>query len=243
MRRSCDSGFALVEVLVALTIMALVGIMAWRGMDTLIRGREGIDRRANHDAAYAQRVNKFERDCQAIVRPDELNVNPISVGAKYIWWVRQYRLDQRDAFLIVGYGMAPNGLERWTSAPLLRRTEAIAQWNGISRDPDLRPSDFTVSLKLPEITRQTMLVRTSVLSGAGVAGMSASGTAAPLSNIPTATNPTASATTASNAATANPDASLSLIALAPDQRGVVMQWWLRDSPFPMTRSCLMRGAL
>lgn len=33
-----DLGFALLEVIVALVIMALVGLMAWRGMDAMIRG-------------------------------------------------------------------------------------------------------------------------------------------------------------------------------------------------------------
>jgi general secretion pathway protein J len=63
-----DQGFALIEVLVAMTIMALVGLMAWRGMDALILGREVIDGRANQDAVYTQLVNQFERDCQFILR-------------------------------------------------------------------------------------------------------------------------------------------------------------------------------
>jgi general secretion pathway protein J len=232
MKPSRDLGFALVEVLVAMTIMALVGIMAWRGMDALIRGREGIDRRANQDAAYTQLVNQFERDCQAIVRPEELGANPISVGAKTIWWVRQYRLDQRDAFLIVGYGMAPGGLQRWTSRPLLRRSEASALWTGISRDPDLQSSELTISLTLPEIVRQTAIVNISPVSGAGGPGVAPSGTAAPVT-------PSSNA----SAAPATPNTPAVLATTSPDQRGVLMQWWLRDSNLPLTRSCLMPGAL
>ena len=65
--RPDDAGFTLVEVLVALIIMAVVGLMAWRGMDAMIRGRETIDRRSTQDASYVQLVRQFERDCQEML--------------------------------------------------------------------------------------------------------------------------------------------------------------------------------
>jgi len=215
MKSPRDQGFALIEVLVAMTIMALVGLMAWRGIDALILGREVIDRRANHDAVYSQIVHQFERDCQFILHAEVLGSNPLSAGAKNIWWVRQWHGDHRDAWMIVGYGITPAGLQRWTSAPLLQRTAVVALWAGVSRDPDLLSSSFRVSLTLPEVIRQTAFVKTALASGI---------------------NANTSDSTASSAP-------LTLAAVAPDQRGVVMQWWLRDASAPITRSCLMGGAL
>jgi prepilin-type N-terminal cleavage/methylation domain-containing protein len=129
-----DSGFALLEVIVALVIMALVGLMAWRGMDAMIRGREVIDRRANQDADYSQLVRQFEKDCQSVLLRDELSslansqagggvsssvgggaVSAVASGAKNIWFLRRYRSDNTDVWLIAGYGMGPAGLQRWTS--------------------------------------------------------------------------------------------------------------------------------
>ena len=238
-----DSGFALLEVIVALVIMALVGLMAWRGMDAMIRGREVIDRRANQDADYSQLVRQFEKDCQSVLVRDELSslansqaggsanggaVSAVASGAKNIWFLRRYRADNVDAWLIAGYGMGPTGLQRWTSKPLLQRAEAGALWFGISRDPDLASSDLLLSLELPMVVRQSFQVQTSVLSGAGSGGISASGTGSP--NTP---NP------ASNAA----PAAAALTNLLPEQQGVVMQWWIKDVTLPITRSCLMGGAL
>jgi general secretion pathway protein J len=252
-----DQGFALIEILVAMTIMALVGLMAWRGMDALIMGRDVIDRRANQDAVYTQLVNQFERDCQFILRAEVLGTNPLSAGAKNIWWIRQLQVDNRDAWMIVGYGVTPAGLQRWTSAPLLRRTEVVALWAGVSRDPDLLSSSFRVSLTLPDVIRQTIFVRTALASGA-----SAIPPAPPTPTIPTTpTTPTTTSTTpaadpnanagaavgstANTAPTAapNPNAPLTLAAVTPDHRGVVMQWWLSSSSLPITRSCLMGGGL
>jgi general secretion pathway protein J len=253
MRLPRDQGFALIEVLVAMTIMALVGLMAWRGMDALIMGRDVIDRRANQDATYAQLVNQFERDCQFILRAEVLGSNPLSAGAKNIWWIRQFHLDNRDAWMIVGYGITPAGLQRWTSTPLLRRTEALALWASVSSDPDLLSSSFRVSLTLPEVIRQTAFVRTALATGA-----SAIPPAPPTPTTPTTPsaaevnpNPNASslgstgtpAVTPTTTSSATPNTPLTLATVTPDHRGVVMQWWLRNANLPITRSCLMGGGL
>ncbi|MBU3593314.1 prepilin-type N-terminal cleavage/methylation domain-containing protein [Polynucleobacter sp. 71A-WALBACH] len=246
-----EQGFALLEVVVALVIMALVGLMAWRGMDAMIRGREIIDRRANQDAGYSQLVRQFERDCQEILRRDEIGalfagsgssassgtgsagntsaIASLAAGAKNIWWVRRYRADNQDAWMIVGYGMSPSGLQRLTSRPLLRKSEVGALWASISRDPDLSSSELLVSLEIPSVVKQSFQVQTSVISGSGGTGISASGTAAP--------------STASGAASNSGTGNTAISNIYPDQQGVVMQWWIKDIPLPITRSCLMGGAL
>lgn len=246
-----DQGFALIEVLVAMTIMALVGLMAWRGMDALIMGRDVIDRRANQDAVYTQLVNQFERDCQFILRAEVLGSNPLSAGAKNIWWIRQLQVDNRDAWMIVGYGVTPAGLQRWTSAPLLRRTEAVALWAGVSRDPDLLSSSFRVSLTLPEVIRQTVFVRTALATGVSAVPPAPPTPTTPTTPItapatdPNATAPATAASAANNTPTAapNPNAPQIQAAVTSDNRGVVMQWWLRNANLPITRSCLMGGGL
>ena len=248
---NADAGFALLEVIVALVIMALVGLMAWRGMDAMIRGREVIDRRANQDADYSQLVRQFEKDCQSVLVRDELSslansqaggsanggaVSAVASGAKNIWFLRRYRADNVDAWLIAGYGMGPSGLQRWTSKPLLQRADAGALWFGISRDPDLSSSDLLSSLEVPSVVRQAFGVKTSVVSGAGSGGISASGTGSPTS---------ATAVNGSNANTSTGAAvpAATLNNLLPEQQGVVMQWWIKDVALPITRSCLMGSAL
>ena len=257
-----DSGFALLEVIVALVIMALVGLMAWRGMDAMIRGREVIDRRANQDADYSQLVRQFEKDCQSVLVRDELSslansqtgggastgvgggaVSAIASGAKNIWFLRRYRADNVDAWLIAGYGMGPTGLQRWTSKPLLQRAEAGALWFGISRDPDLASSDLLLSLEVPMVVRQSFRVQTSVLSGAGSSGISASGTGSPNTAAGATAGTSATSTAATTTPSANTNAATNVSNLLPEQQGVVMQWWIKDVALPMTRSCLMGGAL
>ena len=251
MRDKQEDGFALIEMIVALVIMALVGLMAWRGMDAMIRGRETIDRRANLDANYFQLVRQFERDCQESLRRDEIAplfsvagtgtgggssssagsatntsaISSLAAGVKNIWWIRRYRADNQDAWMIVGYGMSPAGLQRLTSRPLLRKSEAGTLWASISRDPDLMSTELLVSVEVPTIVRQAFQVQTLATSGASaVAGVSAS-------------NPATG--TAASAASGNAPISN----IFPDPQGVTMQWWIKDQALPINRSCLMGGAL
>ena len=235
--------------------------MAWRGMDAMIRGREMIDKRANQDADYSQLVRQFERDCQSVLGKDEIAslsssvtggtagnaiTSPVAAGAKNIWFLRRYRADNIDAWLIAGYVMGPTGLQRWTSRPLMQRTDAGGLWAGITRDPDLSSSDLLLSLEVPSIVRQSFQVQTSVLNGAGGAGISASGTGNATSpNASSSTTPPSSTTPGSNATGANTPgtAAQRVTPITADQQGVMMQWWIRDVALPITRSCLMGGAL
>ena len=150
--------------------------------------------------------------------------------------MRRYRADGVDAWLIAGYGMGPTGLQRWTSRPLLQRAEAGALWFGVARDPDLNSSDLLLSLEVPSVVRQSFRVQTSVLSGAGSGGISASGTGSPSAN-------TATAGSTTNPPNNGTPAAASFSNLLPEQQGVVMQWWIKDVALPITRSCLLGGAL
>jgi hypothetical protein len=101
-------------------------------------------------------------------------------------------------------------------------------WAGIMKDPDLNSSDLLISLEVPAVARQTFLVQTSLLSGAGSSGTSTTGTAIPNS---------------ASAASSTTTTSANVTTLLPDQLGVTMQWWIKGINLPMTRSCLMGNAL
>ena len=126
----------------------------------------------------------------------------------------------------------------------MQRADAGALWFGISRDPDLASSDLLVSLEVPTVVRQAFQVKTSIVSGAGGTGTSASGTGSPNTSATNASANTAS-TSATTNSTTNPSTNTApnVSNLLPEQQGVVMQWWIKDVALPITRSCLMGGAL
>ena len=59
-----QQGFTLIEVLVALVLMAVVSLVSWRGLDSVVRIREHVERDAQRDAAILRVMGQLERDVQ-----------------------------------------------------------------------------------------------------------------------------------------------------------------------------------
>lgn len=60
------AGFTLVEVLVALLIMAIIATIGWQGIDAMIRARDATQRAADRALRLAAIVQQFEADLQAV---------------------------------------------------------------------------------------------------------------------------------------------------------------------------------
>jgi len=149
-----EAGFTLIEVMVALVVISIVGLMAWRGMDAMIRGQEGIEGKSKQDALYFQVVRQFERDCQEILLSSNLEVPVYAAGQKNIWWLRRYDQANQINWVIVGYGVSENGLRRWISRSLTNKSDALGLWQAVLRDPDLVSSNMKSTLEIPEIILQ-----------------------------------------------------------------------------------------
>lgn len=60
--RECTRGFTLVELLVALGLMAVVSLLGWRGLDTVIRSRERIVEHSEAIRALSVAFSQMEED-------------------------------------------------------------------------------------------------------------------------------------------------------------------------------------
>lgn len=149
-----DAGFTLIEVLVALVVVSAVGLLAWRGMDAMIRGQESIEGRAKQDAVYFQLVRQFERDCQEILPSSNLDLPVYAVGQKNIWWLRRYDQGNQINWVIVGYGTSAYGFRRSLSRPLANKSDMNEMWQSVLRDPDLVSSSMKTTLEVGEIISQ-----------------------------------------------------------------------------------------
>lgn len=59
-----QQGFTLIEVLVAITLMAIVSLLAWRGLDQVARARERIDEQAQDNDMIVRVLGQIERDVE-----------------------------------------------------------------------------------------------------------------------------------------------------------------------------------
>ncbi|WP_067759120.1 PulJ/GspJ family protein [Orrella dioscoreae] len=61
-RRCAQAGFTLIEVMVAILIMAIISVISWRGLDSITQASERIDDGAQASAALLNAIRQFERD-------------------------------------------------------------------------------------------------------------------------------------------------------------------------------------
>ena len=62
MQRRTGTGFTLVEVLVAMVIMALMALISWRGLDAMLRTQSGLQQRADGLSALQAGLAQWQVD-------------------------------------------------------------------------------------------------------------------------------------------------------------------------------------
>src|SRR5512137_983239 len=76
-------GFTLLELLIAITVLSVVSVIAWRGLDTLVATRERLEPELDETRAMLVAFGQMERDLSQVVNPvflglatSPLNVRP-----------------------------------------------------------------------------------------------------------------------------------------------------------------------
>jgi general secretion pathway protein J len=81
--RGAARGFTLLELLVAISVLAIVSMIAWRGLDSLIGTRERLEPEGEEVRALLTAFGQLERDLAQITAPAVfgLNSSPVVVRA------------------------------------------------------------------------------------------------------------------------------------------------------------------
>ncbi|MGZ5275798.1 MAG: PulJ/GspJ family protein, partial [Caldimonas sp.] len=64
--RQGDAGFTLVEVLVAMVVMAIMSLMAWQGVDGIVRARDANQGRLEQTLRLETVVSQWEQDLASV---------------------------------------------------------------------------------------------------------------------------------------------------------------------------------
>jgi general secretion pathway protein J len=132
-QRSKAHGFTLVEVLVALALMAVLAVLSWRGLDTMVRTREVTQSRIDQVAVAQISLTQWHADLDAmLVLPGVVNDNSMQ------WDGRVMRLLRRSAtplsngqdagMKVVAWTVRDGHWLRWQSADLTQRADIDQAW-------------------------------------------------------------------------------------------------------------------
>jgi len=113
-------GFTLVEVLVALLILALMATLAWRGVDGMLRAREvsqgALDRSARLHTVLAQ----WQQDLEQL--QEAPGIPTLRFDGLHLRLTRR----QPDGLQVVVWWLGEGQLRRWASTPV-RNLQALRQ--------------------------------------------------------------------------------------------------------------------
>jgi len=115
-------GFTLVEVLVALFLMALLSTLAWQGLNMMLRARDSSTATLDRTLRTSTVLTQWEQDLQAVL--------DTGVVPALVFDGQTLRLTRRglDGVQVVAWSVRSGRWQRWASLPLTRAGELQDQW-------------------------------------------------------------------------------------------------------------------
>lgn len=122
-RRARSTGFTLVEVMVALVIMALLSALAMRGMDALMRAKDSALASTDRTLKLNTGMSQFEYDMSMVVDSKVLPKAIMFDGAT----LRIARRSPQGIQLVL-WTLQDHRWQRWASAPVTRMSQLTDAW-------------------------------------------------------------------------------------------------------------------
>jgi general secretion pathway protein J len=116
------AGFTLVEVLVALLIMAGLAALAWRGLDGIVRARDGSNEVMDRSLRLNTIVTQWEQDLQAV--QDTGAVPPLSFDGQSLRLTRRVE----GGIALVVWAVRGGTWQRWAAPVATRSSELGNHW-------------------------------------------------------------------------------------------------------------------
>ncbi|MFH0129869.1 prepilin-type N-terminal cleavage/methylation domain-containing protein [Variovorax sp. VaC1] len=146
MQRRRQAGFTLIEVMIAITLMAVVSLMAWRGLDSVSRAHGMLEERTEDIARLMRALDQLERDV-ALRATTEL---PQPTAAELLPPALLVRRQNDLPFFLEIVRAAPAAPGQWQRVQWWRRGDALYRATG--------PASASFPLSAPDATARVAVL-------------------------------------------------------------------------------------
>ncbi|WP_116793300.1 prepilin-type N-terminal cleavage/methylation domain-containing protein [Achromobacter dolens] len=153
-RARAQAGFTLIEVLVALALMALVSLMAWRGLDSVSSARDWIAQQADDTDAIVRTLGQMGRDVELAYNGPSFAAPGIDAHV-FTTGVRLLR-DAAGAQRLEILRPAADGDGRWQRVQWSVRKDGLWRASGPSAEQGPLPPVGNGALLLPGVRALTL---------------------------------------------------------------------------------------
>ncbi|AXF23100.1 type II secretory pathway protein [Burkholderia pyrrocinia] len=117
-------GFTLIEMLVAITLLAVIALLSWRGLDATIRGRDDIASNLAQTRLLGRYFSQLQFDLMNLVTADEVFGPPLRISPGELVMVRHLGVGGGPTHVqVVRYQLKGRELVRSASQPLASLAE------------------------------------------------------------------------------------------------------------------------
>jgi general secretion pathway protein J len=131
-------GFTLVELLVAISILAIVAVLGWRGLDGIIRARVALTNQMETTRGMQLAFAQMQSDCEHIAGRDVLDRRPyLLTGTDRFTMVREvFTENQPSRLQVVAYRIVNGNLVRRETPAVRDLAQLDGLWQAAVSDTD-----------------------------------------------------------------------------------------------------------
>ncbi len=229
-------GFTLLELLVAITLLAILAVIAWRGLDSMTRTHEALAQRDERIEALKTAYAQFDADCTQLADPNTLSRSPVEVDANRVLMVRDRRDDgQPPAWQVVLYRIVDGRLERLQTQPITNRGDLRNAMDNL-RQGGVGAARYLLAANVDSISARAWVEPGGWMDNTGALSAAlfpAGSNTTTLTGLPSASTPSASAPSANSPGVVVPAASVRAMELA-----LLVRMTPQGAPQRFTRICM-----